>query len=40
VKGLFLLLAAFGAAGMWEAICGDVGVMLLAVLNAMRVLKK
>ncbi|MDR3164151.1 MAG: cadmium-translocating P-type ATPase [Synergistaceae bacterium] len=39
VKGLFLLLAAFGAAGMWEAICGDVGVMLLAVLNAMRVLK-
>ena len=40
VKGLFLLLASFGAAGMWEAICGDVGVMLLAVLNAMRVLKK
>ncbi|MDR1580394.1 MAG: cadmium-translocating P-type ATPase [Synergistaceae bacterium] len=39
VKGLFLILASFGAAGMWEAICGDVGVMLLAVLNAMRVLK-
>ncbi|CAM4502306.1 heavy metal translocating P-type ATPase [Paenibacillus typhae] len=39
VKGLFLLLGAFGIATMWEAVIGDVGVSLIAVLNAMRVLK-
>ncbi|MFZ7947224.1 MULTISPECIES: heavy metal translocating P-type ATPase [Bacillaceae] len=39
VKGVFLLLGAFGIATMWEAVFSDVGVTLLAVLNAMRVLK-
>ncbi len=40
VKGALLLLGAFGIAGMWEAVFGDVGVALIAVLNAMRILKK
>jgi len=40
VKLLFLVLGAFGVAGMWEAVFGDVGVMVIAVLNAMRMLKK
>lgn len=40
VKALFLVLGAFGVAGMWEAVFGDVGVMVIAVLNAMRILKK
>jgi Cd2+/Zn2+-exporting ATPase len=37
VKGLFLILGAFGAASLWEAVFADVGVSLLAVLNASRV---
>ncbi|MGN0150326.1 MAG: heavy metal translocating P-type ATPase [Clostridia bacterium] len=40
VKGIFLILGAFGVAGMWEAVFGDVGVMVIAVLNAMRILRK
>ena len=40
IKALFLVLGAFGIAGMWQAVFGDVGVMVLAVLNAMRILKK
>lgn len=40
VKGVFLILGAFGLAGMWEAVFGDVGVALIAVLNAMRIMKK
>lgn len=40
VKLIFLILGAFGIAGMWEAVFGDVGVMLIAVLNSMRILKK
>ncbi len=39
VKVVFLLLGAFGIATMWEAVFSDVGVTLLAVLNAMRVLR-
>lgn len=39
VKGVFILLGIFGIAGMWEAVFGDVGVALLALLNASRVLK-
>lgn len=39
VKGLFLILGAFGVASMWEAVFADVGVTLIAVVNAMRVLK-
>lgn len=40
VKGLFLMLGAFGLASMWEAVFADVGVTVLAVLNAMRMMKK
>ena len=40
IKIAFLILGAFGIAGMWEAVFGDVGVALIAVLNAMRILKK
>lgn len=40
IKLLFLILGIFGIATMWEAIFSDVGVMMLAVLNSMRVLKK
>lgn len=39
VKGIILVLGAFGFATMWEAVFGDVGVALIAVLNAMRVMK-
>jgi len=39
VKGFVLLLGAGGLATMWEAVFADVGVALIAVLNAMRVLK-
>ena len=38
VKFACLLLGALGLAGMWAAIFADVGVMVLAVLNAMRAL--
>lgn len=40
IKGVFLLLGAFGVATMWEAVFADVGVTVLAVLNAMRILRK
>jgi Cd2+/Zn2+-exporting ATPase len=40
VKAVFLLLGAFGIAGMWEAVFADVGVSLIAVLNAMRILRR
>jgi Cd2+/Zn2+-exporting ATPase len=39
VKVLVLLLATFGLATMWMAVFADVGVTVLAVLNAMRALK-
>ncbi|MCR5844659.1 MAG: cadmium-translocating P-type ATPase [Oscillospiraceae bacterium] len=39
VKLICLILGALGLAGMWAAIFADVGVMVLAVLNAMRALK-
>ena len=38
-KALCLLLVAVGAANMWAAIFGDVGVMVIAVLNAIRALR-
>ena len=38
VKLICLVLAAFGVANMWIAIIADVGVMILAVLNAIRCL--
>lgn len=40
VKLVFLVLGALGIAGMWIAVFGDVGVMIIAVLNAMRILRK
>ncbi|HBA49109.1 MAG TPA: heavy metal translocating P-type ATPase [Lachnospiraceae bacterium] len=39
VKAVCLVLGAFGIANMWIAIFADVGVMVLAVLNAVRCLK-
>ncbi len=39
VKGLVLLLGALGFAGIWLAVFADVGVMVIAILNAMRALK-
>ncbi|MEL7609666.1 MAG: heavy metal translocating P-type ATPase [Bacillota bacterium] len=38
VKGLVLLLGALGVANMWEAVFADVGVAVLAILNASRAL--
>lgn len=38
VKLLVLLLGTFGLATMWEAVFADVGVSVIAILNAMRVL--
>ena len=39
VKVLVLLLAALGMANMWAAVFADVGVAVIAILNAMRALK-
>lgn len=39
IKVLVLLLAAFGMANMWAAVFADVGVAVIAILNAMRALK-
>lgn len=39
VKGVILLLGAFGMANMWEAVFADVGVSVIAILNAMRVMR-
>lgn len=39
VKLLVLLLGALGMANMWEAVFADVGVSVIAILNAMRALK-
>lgn len=38
IKGVCLILGIFGIVNMWLAIFADVGVMILAVLNAIRVL--
>ena len=38
VKILFLILGALGIASMWGAVFGDVGIMILAVLNSMRIM--
>ena len=37
VKVLILILSAFGVTNMWFAVFGDVGVAVIAILNAMRV---
>ena len=36
IKVLILILAAFGVANMWLSVFGDVGVAIIAILNAMR----
>ena len=38
VKGIFITLGAVGIATLWEAVFADVGVALLAILNASRIL--
>lgn len=38
VKAVVLLMGAFGMANMWEAVFADVGVSVIAILNAMRAL--
>ncbi|NDV46828.1 cadmium-translocating P-type ATPase [Paludibacter sp. 221] len=40
VKIVVLILGAFGIATMWGAVFADVGVALLAILNAVRILRK
>lgn len=39
IKLIVLILGGFGLASMWEAVFADVGVSLLAILNAVRILK-
>lgn len=39
VKALVLILGAFGMANMWAAVFADVGVAVIAILNAMRALR-
>jgi len=39
IKALFLVLGAAGLASMWEAVFADVGVALLAILNASRIIR-
>ncbi|GIK23043.1 MAG: heavy metal translocating P-type ATPase [Ignavibacteriales bacterium] len=38
VKSVFIILGVFGIATMWEAVFGDVGVAIAAILNSMRVM--
>lgn len=40
VKLIFIVLGVFGIATMWEAVFGDIGVALIAIFNALRILKK
>ena len=39
VKAVILVLGAVGIANMWLAVFGDVGVLILAILNAVRAMK-
>ena len=39
IKIIVLILSAFGISTMWEAVFADVGVSILAILNALRILK-
>ena len=39
IKVLVLVLSAFGISTMWEAVFADVGVSVIAIINALRVLK-
>ena len=40
VKAIILVLGAIGIANMWLAVFGDVGVLIIAILNAMRCMRK
>ncbi|MCA1761193.1 MAG: cadmium-translocating P-type ATPase, partial [Bacteroidales bacterium] len=40
VKLAFIVLGIFGIATMWEAVFGDMGVALIAIFNALRILRK
>ena len=40
VKLAFIVLGIFGVATMWEAVFGDMGVALIAIFNALRILRK
>ena len=40
VKVVILVLGALGLASMWFAVFGDVGVLVLAILNAMRCMRR
>lgn len=39
IKAIVLIAGAFGLANMWEAVFADVGVSVIAILNAIRALK-
>ncbi|MDD2644319.1 MAG: hypothetical protein PHC65_06520 [Methanobacteriaceae archaeon] len=39
VRAIVLILGAGGIATMWEAVFADVGVSILAIINAMRIMK-
>jgi Cd2+/Zn2+-exporting ATPase len=39
VKLIFVILGTLGVATMWEAVFGDMGVAIIAILNSMRVMK-
>jgi len=39
IKLLFLLLGSLGLANMWEAVFADVGVTVIAILNALRAMR-
>ena len=39
IKSLFMVLGAVGLAGLWEAVFADVGVAVIAILNAARTSK-
>ena len=39
VKAVILILGALGYAGLWAAVFADVGVAVIAILNAMRAMK-
>ena len=39
IKGVFIALGAIGMATMWEAVFADMGVALLAILNATRAMR-
>lgn len=40
IKGIFIILGILGVATMWEAVFADIGVALIAIFNAMRVLRQ